>query len=555
MKKFTLILSMLAIMANAQTVNWTKSYGTTNNDMGRTVKVDVSGNSYVGGHHKPVGASFDEGFIRKYNNSGNLIWTKNFTGYVLVKSLAVDEQNNFVYVTGQFSYNANFAGVALTASGSLGDVFVAKMDSAGTVLWVKKFGNTNNDCGRAICVDNAGNVVISGYYKSTITFSSTVLPNYTNETRFLTKLDPSGNVIWAKQIGTRGNDVSATQAFYMNNEFSDPNSALESGYGLACDSNNDIFVVGTMGRKAYFDLISFNYTKSTEFLFLAKFNSSGGSIWVKTSADNYYNVTNLGGLAIDLSGNIITGGRADVNSVIGTYTVSSTGGFVTKFDNNGNTVWLTELNYVNGFSNLYSGCPSGYSVDGSGKPNFIGTFGGNNLTVGTLTLTAPSTEKMFIISLNPNGTSDWGFAYGQKTTGTMYENALAVGSNTAGAINITGKFDGSGDAFGTYTLASAGATDVFNMRINGNITLGVKQNINEKDFSFFPNPTNGEVIHFDNRLFSKTTRITIYNNMLQEIAVFSAEYGEIYIGELSAGTYFVEFKDNNAHIIKRLIKN
>lgn len=146
-----LILGAIALLnfniqTIAQNVNWVKSYGTSLNNEARVVKVDNTGNSYLGGNTE----SGNGGFIKKYDNSGDLIWTKTFAGFAYIKSLVVDEINNFVYVTGQFNYSTNFGGITLTSNGSLEDIFILKMDTAGTVLWANKYGNNDKDCGKAI---------------------------------------------------------------------------------------------------------------------------------------------------------------------------------------------------------------------------------------------------------------------------------------------------------------------------------------------------------------------------------------------------------------------
>lgn len=107
----------------------------------------------------------------------------------------------------------------------------------------------------------------TGYYKKAITFGTFTLTNYTNETRFLVKLNPAGTVLWAQQIGTKGNSISASESYYINNEYGNTNSGLESGFGLGCDLNNNVFVSGTMSKIANFETTTLNNTKSNRFSF------------------------------------------------------------------------------------------------------------------------------------------------------------------------------------------------------------------------------------------------------------------------------------------------
>ena len=87
-------------------------------------------------------------------------------GWELGSSIAVDSANNS-YITGwtasndfpmKNAYNKTFGG------GS--DVFVAKFDSSGNLVFSTFLGGSNNDEGLAIAVDSAGNSYITGYTAS-----------------------------------------------------------------------------------------------------------------------------------------------------------------------------------------------------------------------------------------------------------------------------------------------------------------------------------------------------------------------------------------------------
>src|SRR6185369_5451019 len=80
---------------------------------------------------------------------------------------ATDSQNNVIAI-GDFFGTVDFGGTIL--SNSLSQVFVAKYNQAGLLLWVKQYGGNSQQTGNRVAVDSAGNIVIAGSYTGTINF-------------------------------------------------------------------------------------------------------------------------------------------------------------------------------------------------------------------------------------------------------------------------------------------------------------------------------------------------------------------------------------------------
>jgi hypothetical protein len=142
------------------------------------------------------------------------------------------------YVTGEFSGTATFgAGEAqettLTATGSI-DIFVAKYDTHGTLVWAKRVGSPSTDVGGGIATDSAGNSYVTGYFYDTATFGA----GEAHETT----LTPTGNadIFVAKYsdgLDTDGDDDGIPDA--EDNCPDDPNPSQEDtdndGLGDVCD--------------------------------------------------------------------------------------------------------------------------------------------------------------------------------------------------------------------------------------------------------------------------------------------------------------------------------
>ena len=288
---------------------WVKSIGDVGSDSGGTIAVDGSGNVYLMGSFTgtvdfdpnagtvnltPIGT--DDIFICKFTASGNLTWAKNIggTGSDFALDLAVDGSGN-VYTTGGFQNTVDFdpnAGTAnLTSSGSW-DVFVSKLDASGNYVWAKKMGGASYDDGRSIAVDGSGNVYITGYFQATADFDpnagSANLTSAGGFDIFVSKLDASGNYLWAKGMGSTANDYT---------------------YRLALDGSGNVYTVGNFSGTVDFDPGAGTASLSSAGgfdIFVSKLDASGNYVWAKSMGST----ANDSGLAVAVygSGTVYTTG-------------------------------------------------------------------------------------------------------------------------------------------------------------------------------------------------------------------------------------------------------
>jgi len=82
--------------------------------------------------------------------------------------------------------------------------FIGTIINAQTCFWAKSIGGTNDQSGTSIAVDDSGNVYTTGFFRGTVDFDPGAgVHNLTAGwyVTFVSKLDASGNFIWAKAIG------------------------------------------------------------------------------------------------------------------------------------------------------------------------------------------------------------------------------------------------------------------------------------------------------------------------------------------------------------------
>jgi uncharacterized delta-60 repeat protein len=136
---------------------WQKTWGGGSGDFGWGVAVDGSGNIYVTGGTLSFGAGSYDVVLLKFDSSGGLVWQNTWgdTNEDSGRGVAVDGSGN-IYVTGYtMSFGAGYM-----------DVVLLKFDSGGTLQWQRTWGGISVDCGEGVAVDDSGNIYVTGYTDS-----------------------------------------------------------------------------------------------------------------------------------------------------------------------------------------------------------------------------------------------------------------------------------------------------------------------------------------------------------------------------------------------------
>lgn len=340
---------------------WAKALSGTYSCKGHSLALDPNGNIYITGSFKGT-IDFDPGtgiynlvsvgenynaFACKLDALGNLVWAKQIggQGYCSGLSLALDEAGNgAIYITGNFLETIDFdpgAGIFnLTAVGDKTDMFICKLDSFGSFVWAKQFGGLDRKSTRQVIIDPNGNGAIYtvGWFEGIVDFDPDPTDNFNltsiaNYDIFISKLNSSGNFIWAKQLG---------------------GTAFNKGMAIALDSTGtgDIYVTGAFQGTVDFDPGAgvFNLHSAGDFdIFVSKLNSSGNFAWAKAMGGQSYQYGFS--IALDLLGNIYTTGyfrgNCDFNpDPSETYFLNASENdeiFISKLDNTGNFVWAKQI--------------------------------------------------------------------------------------------------------------------------------------------------------------------------------------------------------------------
>jgi len=401
-------IAPLALAEISYTPTWIRQLGTSSSDSSVGVSVDGAGNVFISGNTTgslaSPNAGLNDAFVTKYDNSGNLLWSRQpgTTAEDLSYGVSADNAGN-VYITG-------------TTEGSLGgpnaggvDAFVNKYDGSGNILWSRQFGSTTHDYAQGLRADSAGNVYVTGY-----TFGNLVGFNAGQTDAFLFKYDGSGNLVWKRQFGTSGGD---------------------NAYAVSSDTAGNVYVTGeTTG--------SFGGPgTNSDDAFLAKFDSAGNILWKRQVGTP--TIDSSTSVSTDAAGNVYISGFT--RGSLAAPNAGNNDAFLIKYDGSGNLLWTRQLGtsgvdtsfgvLADSANNVYI---TGNSDGGLGGPGFGGS-------------------DAFLIKYDGSGNPLWGTQLGTNAV----DGSSGIASDNAGDIFITGF------TTGNLGGPNAGDDDAFVARFSG----------------------------------------------------------------------------------------
>jgi hypothetical protein len=325
----------------------------------------------------------------------------------------------------------DFGAGPLTSAGGY-DIFVAKFDPSGNCTWSVAFGDSANQGGSGIATDSENDVLITGFFAGTTNFGGGGLTATAGgDDIFVAKLDPTGAYLWAKAFGS---------------------AVYATGAGIAVDGSGDILTNGTFEGTIDLGAGALTSPSGEISVYLAKFKSSGRSVWSKgffVDPDAGANSAETFQLALDSAGDSIFTGYFGGTIDFGAGPLVSAGGadlFCAKFDPSGSLLW------ANRFGGLEDQMGTGTALDTAGNIFVTGTFGGT-LNFGLGVMSANGNGDVFLAKLDPLGNALWNQHYGDPTSDN---NGVIefVAVDSSGNPTIAGGFFGNANFGGGILMGS-----------------------------------------------------------------------------------------------------
>ena len=371
-------------LADGPPVQWQKTFGGSEYDMGSSVQQTSDGGYIIAGATSSFGAGDIDVYLIKTEPNGHSQWQKTFGGSDNDFGNSVQQTSDGGYVIAGYT---NFSVVRRT------DVYIIKTEPNGSSQWHKTFGGSDSDYGRSVQQTSDGGYIIAG---DTSSFGAGGFDVS------LIKTEPNGSSQWQKTFGGSDFDMCSSVQQTSDGGYVIAGSTYSFGAG-----GSDVYLIKTepngnsqwektfggndddggysVQQTADDGYIIAGYTDSFGAgdidVYLIKTKPNGSSEWQKSFGGNEYDrgfsvqQTSSGGYIIAGYTNSFGAGDYDV--------------YLIKTDPNGSSEWEKTIGA--------SKDDNGYSVQQTGDGGYI--IAGATLSVGTGLM-----EYIYLIKLCSEGT-------------------------------------------------------------------------------------------------------------------------------------------------------
>jgi hypothetical protein len=385
--------------------------------IGKATAFGSDASMYVGGDFNST-ISFDgfslnsaesttSSFLAKYDQFGKIVWAValSSTATALLADIALDASDN-IYLMGTFSGTLDLdPGVGNdnhTSAGS-SDLFFAKYDNTGHLIWGRHMGSTGFESGTSIGLDPTGNIYITGSFSLIVDFDTGPavgsLTSFGSSDIFVAKYDSGANYIFAKGIGSVSSDRPAAMkvlsGFFI----------LAGHFSVTVDFNPDAGVTNLS-------------SSGPSDIFFGRYNLNGNLHWVNgigTSGGDDY----VSGITANEFGNIwITGSSLDIGTDLdfnpgpGTFIPTHHGNFdafIASYSSGGG---LINARFIGG---PLQDEATGIQIDESGAIYITGFFQAGadfDPSSNVVNLTSYGGSDVFIVKYFPEPSFLWGTSMG-----------------------------------------------------------------------------------------------------------------------------------------------
>ncbi|MDD5263785.1 MAG: hypothetical protein PHU43_03015 [Candidatus Bipolaricaulis sp.] len=213
---------LVARFDNRGELVWSQAQGGPGRDYGQSICATQDGGSVVAGFTTSAGAGAEDAFLVRYTSAGDIAWTRTFGGEAPDMGLGVCATRD-----GGFA----LCGYTMSAGEGESDLWIVRVDAAGTEQWTLAAGGTRPDRAYAIEERASGEFVVLG----TTTTSG---GNYDSQ---LWRISGDGQV-----IGTTGMGWSLTDVL-EELVLAGDGSAFAVGYGDCQQSEAEGVVIASFG--------------------------------------------------------------------------------------------------------------------------------------------------------------------------------------------------------------------------------------------------------------------------------------------------------------------
>lgn len=415
-------------------------------------------------------------------------WVQSFGGPNSDKGISIDADTmGNIYISGFFNGEITFGSTTLYSNSSSNkDMFLAKIDSSGNVVWAMSGGGGPfDDRALGMHVDKAGFIYLTGTFWGNITFAGVTATGNGYDSSLLTKIDSDGNCVWARSFGASSSGGGCPYPIYDGDDHS---------YDVKVDDAGYIYVTGFWSNyDAQFDnftLTNPDWANCEPAGYVGKLDPNGNFIWV----DQFDGIYDQRGsrdnrIAIDHFSNVYVTGGFENTGVYGPFNLNTNGEwdvFVFKMDSAGNWIWARNIGsnksdrgngiaiddcdniYINGEYRNPMHIDGAYASDGTDtldhkkkRDGFVAKITTNGDWVWAKRVRSSKVDKFYQMSVDAN---EQVFVGGSAGDSLKFNSNITLSMGDTSINAFIAQIDGSGNSDWVWAKMAGGLTE--NDRMN-----------------------------------------------------------------------------------------
>jgi hypothetical protein len=266
------------------------------------------------------------------------------------------------------------------------DVVVAKLSTEGQALWSRRYGDSCDQRAGAVALMPSGNVLIAGDFCGKMDFGATSVATTGGEVDlFVAVLDTLGEDVYSARVGGKGAQIARA---------------------AVADADGSVVIVGSFDQ-GFDDGTGEAASAGMDDAFVLKLDPAGKVLWSRRFGGPEADIARA--VAMDSTGNLVVGGSfggsVDFGGAPLTAGVGLGSGFVLALDPDGTTLWSRS------FGGDGEAGVSGVAIDATDNIAATGFFAGT-ADFGGGAVTSAGAEDMFVTLMSNAGTTVWEATFG-----------------------------------------------------------------------------------------------------------------------------------------------
>jgi len=234
---------------------WTRTYGGSDHDWGRSVQQTSDGGYIIAGWTMSFGVGRNDDYLVKTDSSGDTLWTRSHGGIYYDAGESVQQTSDGGYI---------IAGSTYSFGAGNDDVYLVKTHVSGTLLWIHTYGGSDWDRGYSVQQTSDGGYIVAGY---TMSFGAGYQDVYLVKTGF------AGTPLWTRTYGGSGDDAARSVQQTSDGGYIIAGNTESFGAG-----ESDVYLVRVAGEPGGVvmdcEVLSPTFCKGKHFYFAVTYNNA-----------------------------------------------------------------------------------------------------------------------------------------------------------------------------------------------------------------------------------------------------------------------------------------